>query len=674
MSVWSKIYERINWKDLPQRLTALAARNLNKMDLAIDTIDDRVIALDSDKVSKEEGKGLSSNDYTTAEKTKLAGIATGATAVSISDTLQDGDTIATITVDGTPTAIKAKQPNESEMNVRSAMLLLSTTSIGENAPFVKRRSGGNVSFPALLKDKIIGASVVWNQLVKNGNFANGTNNWNKNGTASWTVTSGVLEFTASTSTDNNRIYQQLPILTNHVVFVSLKAKSSVSTSNFTAGIRNNTNVGGNVYTVGTTEQTIQFLFKATGDNPNIVIGNNARDEVTLYIDDIFVTDITTLFSNSIVDYVYSLEQTETGSGIAWLKSYGFFTEPYYAYSANKIESVSVSAKKYTGKNRVFGKLTNKRIDTNGKIETYSGLDLYIADVVAGLTYTVSGINDSNGIYAFYNTIPTAVGDQSYNKSRVVISGATTGFSLTSPIDGYVAFRSDNTVTDIQCEIGSVATSYESYKEWQTALDHTTLRGFFKLDANNNLYADGDIYPSNGTESVVMGEIDLGDYTWTYDSSNQRFYTNVNDIKREESRLVQMLCPLYECKCNGETFDATWDMVVYNWGGNYKTRVAIHNHTYTDATTFKTAMSGVKLMYPLETKTTQTLTPYSELQNIASGGTEEFIDYGVEQGTRDVSIPVGGERQYYQGMDLPALPTASGNHNLQFNPSSGFSWS
>lgn len=35
------------------------------------------------KVDAEDGKGLSTNDYTTAEKTKLAGIATGATKVTV---------------------------------------------------------------------------------------------------------------------------------------------------------------------------------------------------------------------------------------------------------------------------------------------------------------------------------------------------------------------------------------------------------------------------------------------------------------------------------------------------------------------------------------------------------------------------------------------------------------
>ena len=34
-------------------------------------------------VTKESGKGLSTNDYTTAEKSKLAGIAAGANAYSL---------------------------------------------------------------------------------------------------------------------------------------------------------------------------------------------------------------------------------------------------------------------------------------------------------------------------------------------------------------------------------------------------------------------------------------------------------------------------------------------------------------------------------------------------------------------------------------------------------------
>lgn len=45
------------------------------------------------KVDKVAGRVLSTNDYTTAEKTKLAGIATGATKVQFADSSSDGNII-----------------------------------------------------------------------------------------------------------------------------------------------------------------------------------------------------------------------------------------------------------------------------------------------------------------------------------------------------------------------------------------------------------------------------------------------------------------------------------------------------------------------------------------------------------------------------------------------------
>ncbi len=50
-----------------------------------DTIDTLVKGLDDDKVDKEVGKVLSTNDYTTDEKNKLAGIEAGAEVNNISD-------------------------------------------------------------------------------------------------------------------------------------------------------------------------------------------------------------------------------------------------------------------------------------------------------------------------------------------------------------------------------------------------------------------------------------------------------------------------------------------------------------------------------------------------------------------------------------------------------------
>lgn len=47
---WNKIYSLINWRNRPSTATALGATNLNRMDVAINTLDNRVIQLKADKL------------------------------------------------------------------------------------------------------------------------------------------------------------------------------------------------------------------------------------------------------------------------------------------------------------------------------------------------------------------------------------------------------------------------------------------------------------------------------------------------------------------------------------------------------------------------------------------------------------------------------------------------
>ena len=122
----NKAYSRINWQNKPSTQTPIDADNLNRMDLALDTIDDRVIALDTGesglntrlttaegnitslqngKVDKITGKGLSTNDYTTAEKTKLAGISTQANKTTVTQVQTEGKEVAKIGIDGVDTSI-----------------------------------------------------------------------------------------------------------------------------------------------------------------------------------------------------------------------------------------------------------------------------------------------------------------------------------------------------------------------------------------------------------------------------------------------------------------------------------------------------------------------------------------------------------------------------------------
>ncbi len=49
-----KAYERIDWENYPSEKTAVNEQNLNKMDAAIDEVDNRVITLDTTKATKIE--------------------------------------------------------------------------------------------------------------------------------------------------------------------------------------------------------------------------------------------------------------------------------------------------------------------------------------------------------------------------------------------------------------------------------------------------------------------------------------------------------------------------------------------------------------------------------------------------------------------------------------------
>lgn len=81
------------------------------------------------KVDKESGKGLTTNDYTTAEKEKLAGIAEGADAVSISRSATSGNKVGTITINGTATDLYAGAVTSVSGNAGSATKLATARAI-----------------------------------------------------------------------------------------------------------------------------------------------------------------------------------------------------------------------------------------------------------------------------------------------------------------------------------------------------------------------------------------------------------------------------------------------------------------------------------------------------------------------------------------------------------------
>lgn len=381
-------------------------------------------------------------------------------------------------------------------------------------------------------DELVGGSVAWNQLVQNGNFES-TSGWG-GVQATISAANNTLTLVAVGSQVYTGIQQAITqILANHVILASYDYDAS-SISNFWRSLLQlRTGLVYTEYGIKTESKgTNSFLFKhtSTPDVIRIIFNKNTKftstDKIT--VKNFYCVDLTQMFGSTIADYVYNLEQSTAGSGIAWLKSYGFFTKDYYAYNAGVLISTNTYGKK-------------------------------------------------------------------------VVSETT---EITYPIQS------------------------------------TDLRGLYKLNGNK-LYTDGDIYSSDGTVTRKYGIVDLGTLNW-YMTTNNRFLANVE--QGSTGIITNALCTNYVV--TNTAFSNLQDKEM-NYGEAASRSgwraVTVKDSAYTDAATFKTAMNGVYLIYELATPTIEPAQPFTSPQMVYRNGTEEYLD------TRDVSLPVGGNRKY---VDIP----------------------
>ena len=96
-------------------------------------------------VAKKGGYDLSSNDYTTAEKTKLAGIYDSADAVSFSRSLDGGTKIGTITINGVGTDLYCEKNTDTTYSAGSNISISSDRKISGDYPIASTSASGLMS-------------------------------------------------------------------------------------------------------------------------------------------------------------------------------------------------------------------------------------------------------------------------------------------------------------------------------------------------------------------------------------------------------------------------------------------------------------------------------------------------------------------------------------------------
>lgn len=206
-----------------------------------------------------------------------------------------------------------------------------------------------------------------------------------------------------------------------------------------------------------------------------------------------VIDLTALFGSAIADYIYTLESGTAGAGVAWFRNY--FTADYYPYTANTLMSVKTSAKKIYDAN-------------NTLIETYdlSGSRLvhrrYGVVDLGSLEWNYEPDYNRHGALfsQFVNAPKIPTSSQVPNAiSTYQILSSNDGWSYRNTVTAiafdntYLRVYNDGTASgsDYKTAMSGVYLVYELATPFDETVSNPELRGIPKLDANNNLYYDGD---------------------------------------------------------------------------------------------------------------------------------------------------------------------------------------
>ena len=259
-----------------------------------------------------------------------------------------------------------------------------------------------------------------------------------------------------------------------------------------------------------------------------------------------------------------------------------------------------------------------------KLDSYdvTGRGVYRIGVPVSLKAGIYTLSRSGGSSILFITNVTD------NYSYVEVNSYPYTFTLANDSDILVRIGGSSLsqwdTTDLQIEKGSTATDYESY----TSTTHTTT------------------YPSaiyRGSEDVVNGEVtsemlvaDMGDLTWstyTTDTTGHSFYVNVpNGTKSvsSDSSVANIVCENYETVAFLNPSEWLRRNAIICQVPNAQ-RWIVRNERYSDATSFTSAMSGVKIAFELATPTTSSVTPTNAPIKSLSGYSH------IESSTGDLEV-------------------------------------
>lgn len=485
-----------------------------------------------------------------------------------------------------------------------------------------------------LKEKIIGGTVAWNQHMRYLRFKGST--------------SGVDNATINALSDNGNIDQvtYAGVIIGHILLSTFEYYMS-NDFDGAVSVRNYCTDGSFVALSSSATKTTYAKIRTCTKNDSFNLRIENRTAGTFYVGHMQMFNLTQMFGSTIADYIYNLEQTTAGAGVALFRE--LFPKDYYEYDAGSLQSVSglqshdeVGFNQWdeewevggispqTGENSV----NNNLIRSKNICKCLPNTQYYVGNNV-GFVYWY----DADGKYIRYG----------YDSASHISPSNANGFRI--QLMGAYGTTYKNDVC-INISDPSKNGTYEPYKKHSYPLDSSlTLRGVPKL-VDNKIQFDGDIYESTGKMTRRYG-IDTIAVTSIYEPTNPNFDFAVFTV----SNIWRLSCYFFGEKVilgkpvNFNSATVSGQISIYSTPNKQPCVSVPKGTTLAQA---QAMLDGTHILYELATPTTESAQPHTNPQRCVEGGTEEYVTTGI--------VPVGHESEYVSNKAerFDALPDVTSN--------------
>lgn len=311
-------------------------------------------------------------------------------------------------------------------------------------------------------DSIKGNTLIWNQLVQNGNFED-TSGW-LGGNATKTASNNILSASIEAVTPANQISRssfRVPTGHKHLAICDINSPKQTTCrfqyASVATGIQN-INVPANTWT------SVASVFEQTGASSILlyfcVSPSSIAVNDVIQFRNFMLFDLTAMFGSTKADEIYAMEQSSSGSGVAYFKS--LFPLDYYPYDSGSLLNFGspqeITWNQMVGAPRTVADTTTGGLsvsikDTDNSITLISGTSTQGTRIryndysmIAGHKYLVSGMPSDVSVSRYYLYFSDSTGNTSRGACLTQPSIYNCAYTETERL--YLHFESGITVDNV----------------------------------------------------------------------------------------------------------------------------------------------------------------------------------------------------------------------------------